>query len=225
MSQKKTLIITKKNKKLAAINAINEAEDLLFENIKLVYSEDLIEQKKLYDQQIKNNSKLLARFNKTKKENEEKIKINNEILEQYKLKNNKILEQYKKDLSENADQLNLTSAQISVLQEQNTNLENILKDMSLINDENIKNYESRITQINSDYETLLNNNENQKRNFNDLKSKMEDRIQILTDEKNNMIKLNQALNENLKLMENDLSLMFEDLPPFDKRKWKEKINK
>ena len=50
--KKKTLLITKKNKKLAAINAIAEADDLLFENIKLVYNEDLIDQKKLYDEQI-----------------------------------------------------------------------------------------------------------------------------------------------------------------------------
>ena len=97
--------------------------------------------------------------------------------------------------------------------------------MGLINDENIKNYEARITQISFDYETLLNSNENQKRNFTDLKSKMDDRIEILTVENNNMIKLNQALNENLKLMENDLKLMLEDLPPFDKKKWKEKLNK
>ena len=54
---------------------------------------------------------------------------------------------------------------------------------------------------------------------------MNDRIEILTVENNNMIKLNQALNENLKLMENDLKLMLEDLPPFDKKKWKEKLNK
>ena len=223
--KKKVLIITKKNKKLIALNAIDEADDLLFENIKLVYNEDLINQKKLYDEQIKNNSKLLAEFNKAKKENEEKIKKNNDILEKYKIRNNKILEQYEEDLSENKDQLNLTSAQLSALQDQNDNLEEILKEMSLINKENIENYEARIAQITYDYETLLNNNENQKINFNELKIKMDNRIKILTVENNNMIKLNQALNENLVIMEKDLKLMLEDLPPYDKKKWKEKLDK
>ena len=128
-------------------------------------------------------------------------------------------------MSENKDQLNLTSAQLSALQDQNDNLEEILKEMSLINKENIENYEARIAQITYDYETLLNNNENQKINFNELKIKMDNRIKILTVENNNMIKLNQALNENLVKMEKDLKLMLEDLPPYDKKKWKEKLDK
>ena len=244
--KKKVLIITKKNKKLIALNEINEAEDLLFKNIKLVYNEDLIEQKKLYDEQLKNNSKLLAKFNKTKEENLEKIKKNNETLEQYKKENNATLEKYKKDLSENLDKLNLTSsensqlqeqndnlekilnltsAQISQLQEQNDNLEKILKEIRLTNDANSKNYEDRIEQLSSDYEILLNSNENQKTNFKDFKLKMDNRIEILTVENNNVIEINQSLSENLKLMEKNLNLMLEDLPPFDRKKWKEKLNK